>query len=175
MNSIIREYLSFSRPFDKLQPKKVALGAMADDVIAVLETGASTAGVLLRRSGEAYAEADPRRLREALHNLISNGLEACSRGGRVEVEISEHDSVARIVVRDSGRGMSPDVLERLGTAFFTTRPEGTGLGVAMARATFIQHGGALVYESEQGRGTTAIGTLPLRQHQRSNHGTRAVG
>lgn len=174
MTSIIKEYLSFSRPFDKLQPKKVALGAMADEVISVLQVGASAAGILIRRSGEAHAEADPRRLREALHNLISNALEACSRGGRVEVEISERDSGARIMVRDSGCGMSHDVLQRLGTAFFTTRPEGTGLGVAMARAAFIQHGGALIYESEEGRGTTAIGTLPLRQLQRRDHGTRAL-
>ncbi len=175
MEAIIREYLSFSRPFDKLQPKKVALGALADEVIAVLEAGASAAGVLLRRSGEVHAEADPRRLREALHNLISNALEACSRGGHVQVEISERDSGARIVVRDSGRGMTRDVLDRLGTAFFTTRPEGTGLGVAMARAAFVQHGGALIYESEEGQGTTATGTLPLRQVQRSDHGTRSVG
>jgi len=174
MDSIIKEYLSFSRPFDKLHPKRVALGAMVDEVIAVLEEGASAAGVVLRRNGEAHAEADPRRLREALHNLISNALEACSRGGHVEVEISQRDGGARIVVRDSGRGMSRDVLERLGKAFFSTRPEGTGLGVAMARAAFTQHGGALVYESEEGRGTTAIGTLPLRQPQRSEHGTRAV-
>ncbi len=175
MDSIIKEYLSFSRPFDKLQPKRVALGAMADEVIAVLEGAAAAAGVQLRRRGEAYAEADPRRLRGALHNLISNGLEACSRGGRVEVEISEREGGARIVVRDSGRGMSREVLQRLGTAFFTTRPEGTGLGVAMARAAFTQHGGELVYESEEGRGTTATGTLPLRQQERSEHGARAFG
>ena len=175
MDSIIKEYLSFSRPFDKLQPKRVALGAMADEVIALLETGASAAGVGLRRRGEAYAEADPRRFKEALHNLISNALEACSSGDRVEVEISQLDGGARIVVRDSGRGMSHEILERLGTAFFTTRPEGTGLGVAMARAAFVQHGGALVYESQEGRGTTATGTLPLRQLQRSDDGTRAGG
>jgi len=175
MESIIKDYLSFSRPFDKLQPKRLALGEIADEVIALLEGAASAAGVQLRRKGEAYAEADPRRLRGALHNLISNALEACSRGGRVDVEISERESDARIVVRDSGRGMSRDVLQRLGTAFFTTRPEGTGLGVAMARAAFTQHGGELVYESEEGRGTTATGTLPLRQLERSDHGARAVG
>ncbi len=175
MESIIKDYLSFSRPFDKLQPKRLALGEIADEVIALLEGAASAAGVQLRRKGEAYAEADPRRLRGALDNLISNALEACSRGGRVDVEISERESDARIVVRDSGRGMSRDVLQRLGTAFFTTRPEGTGLGVAMARAAFTQHGGELVYESEEGRGTTATGTLPLRQLERSDHGARAVG
>jgi len=174
MDSIIKDYLSFSRPFDKLQPKRVALGELADEVIAVLEGAAADAGVALRRKGDAHAEADPRRLRGALHNLISNALEACSRGGRVDVEISEGEGGARIAVRDSGRGMSREVLRRLGTAFFTTRPEGTGLGVALARAAFTQHGGELVYDSEEGRGTTATGTLPLRQ-ERSEHGARAIG
>lgn len=177
MDSIIKDYLSFSRPFDKLQPKRVVLGELADEVIAVLEGAAAHAGVALRRRGDAHAEADPRRLRGALHNLISNALEACSRGGRVDVEISESEGGARIAVRDSGRGMSREVLQRLGTAFFTTRPEGTGLGVAMARAAFTQHGGELLYESEEGRGTTATGTLPLplRQEERSGHGARAIG
>jgi signal transduction histidine kinase len=58
--------------------------------------------------------------------------------------------------------MAPEVLDRIGTPFFTTREEGTGLGVVVARAAFAQHGGSLVYSSQPGRGTTAVGTLPLR-------------
>ena len=84
-------------------------------------------------------------------------------GGDVAIEIDALDRGARIAVRDSGRGMPPEVLDRLGTPFFTTRDEGTGLGVVVARATFAQHGGSLVYSSEPGRGTTATGTLPLKR------------
>ena len=72
-------------------------------------------------------------------------------------------------------GMSPEVLIRLGTPFFTTREEGTGLGVVVARATFAQHGGSLEYSSEPGRGTTAVGTLPVKCVQRSNDGAGAAG
>jgi signal transduction histidine kinase len=57
--------------------------------------------------------------------------------------------------------MPPEVLDRIGTPFFTTREEGTGLGVVVARAAFAQHGGSLVYSSQPGRGTTAVGTLPV--------------
>src|SRR5207237_1087249 len=87
----------------------------------------------------------------------------------VAAEVDRHESerAARIAVRDSGRGMPPEVLERLGTPFFTTRDEGTGLGVVVARAAFAQHGGSLVYASEPGQGTTATGTLPLRYAHRS--------
>jgi signal transduction histidine kinase len=172
MESILKEYLSFSRPVEALQPRQVALGALADEVLTLLEARAATAGVALRRRGDAIIEADPRRLKDALFNLVGNALEATTSGGDVEVEINEVERSARIAVRDSGRGMAPEVLERLGTPFFTTRDEGTGLGVVVARATFAQHGGSLVYSSEPGRGTTALGTLPLK---RSNDAAGAAG
>jgi len=172
MESILKEYLSFSRPVEALQPKRVALGALADEVLTLLEARAATAGVALRRRGDAIIEADPRRLKDALFNLVGNALEATTSGGDVEVEINEVELSARIAVRDSGRGMAPEVLERLGTPFFTTRDEGTGLGVVVARATFAQHGGSLVYSSEPGRGTTALGTLPLK---RTNDAAGAAG
>jgi len=175
MESILKEYLSFSRPFEALQPQQVALGALADEVLSLMDARAATAGVALRRLGDAVIEADPRRLKDALFNLVGNAVEATGQGGKVEVQIEEIEHNARIAVRDSGRGMAPEVLERIGTPFFTTRDEGTGLGVVVARAAFAQHGGSLVYSSEPGLGTTAVGTLPLRTIQRSNDGAGAAG
>ena len=175
MESILKEYLSFSRPVQALQPRPVALGALADEVLSLMEARAAAAGVALRRRGDATIDADPRRLKDALFNLIGNALEATATGGDVEIEIGEVGQTASIFVRDSGRGMAPEVLARLGTPFFTTRDEGTGLGVVVARATFAQHGGSLIYESAPGRGTTAVGTLPLKSTQRSNHGAGAAG
>src|SRR6266849_6300345 len=165
METILKEYLSFSRPVEALQPKRVALGELADEVLSLMDARAATAGVRLRRRGDAVIEADPRRLKDALFNLVGNAVEATPQGGRVEVEIDEVERAARIAVRDSGRGMPPEVLDRIGTPFFTTRDEGTGLGVVVARATFAQHGGSLVYSSEPGQGTTAMGTLPIRSVQ----------
>ena len=153
----------------------MALGTLADEVISAMDARAASAGVVLRRRGDATIEADPRRLKDALFNLVGNAVEATPEGGRVEVEIHESERAARIAVRDSGRGMPPEVLERLGTPFFTTRDEGTGLGVVVARAAFAQHGGSLVYASEPGQGTTATGTLPLRYAHRSDDGAAAAG
>ena len=175
MEGILKEYLSFSRPVHTLRPQAVRLGALADDVLSAMEGRAVNAGVALRRRGDAAVEVDARRVTDALFNLLGNALDATPEGGSVEIHIEEMDQMARIAVRDSGRGMSKEVLERLGTPFFTTREEGTGLGVAVARATFAQHGGSLVYASEPGRGTTAMGILPLRNSQRSSHAAGAVG
>jgi len=165
MGCILQEYLSFSRPLEKLRRERLSLASLADEVIDLLGAQASGAGVALRRTGESSIEADPRRLREALFNLVTNALDATGSGGKVEVRIAQREGQAQVEVRDSGRGMPPEVLERVGTPFFTTREQGTGLGVAMARAAFRQHGGSLEYRSEEGRGTTVVGVLPLQQER----------
>jgi signal transduction histidine kinase len=174
MNGILKEYLSFSRPLEKLRLEPLELAALADEVIAILGPQAANAGVALRRRGEARAEIDPRRLKEALFNLVANALEATPRGGSVQVEIGERDGAVLVSVRDSGRGMPKEVLERVGTPFFTTREQGTGLGVAMARAAFVQHGGALEYASAEGQGTTATGRLPVRIREGRSDGAPAA-
>jgi signal transduction histidine kinase len=175
MENILKEYLSFSRPVEALHTQPVALGTLADEVLSLMDARAALAGVVLRRSGDAIIEADPRRLKDALFNLVGNAVEATGQGGKVEIQIEKVAQNARIAVCDSGRGMPPEVLERIGTPFFTTREEGTGLGVVVARAAFAQHGGSLVYSSEPGTGTTAVGTLPLRSIQRSNDAAGAAG
>ncbi len=65
-------------------------------------------------------------------------------------------------MRDTGKGLRPEDLARLGTPFFTMREGGTGLGVVLARAAIRQHGGELRFESEVGRGTVATVRLPVR-------------
>jgi signal transduction histidine kinase len=163
MSGILQEYLSFSRPLEKLRREPLALGPLADEVVDLLGAQAGAAGVSLRRAGDAWLEADPRRLREALFNLVANALDATPRGGAVEIRISEREGRVQLEVRDSGRGMSEEILVRVGTPFFTTREQGTGLGVAMARAAFTQHGGSLEYASAEGRGTTATAILPQQE------------
>jgi signal transduction histidine kinase len=163
MEGILRDYLSFSRPLEDLRPQEVDLAALADDVVAVLEARAEAAGVGLARAGEGAAvAADPRRLKEALLNLVANAIEATPRGGRVEIALAARDGGADVVVRDTGRGIKTEDLPRVGTPFFTTREGGTGLGVVLARAVVRQHGGDLAIESEIGRGTTVRFHLPAR-------------
>jgi signal transduction histidine kinase len=151
------------------------MGALADEVAAILEARAESARVALRRTGDARLSGDPRRLKEALLNLVANAIEATPPGGRVEIRIAERAGNVQIAVQDTGRGMPPEVLARLGTPFFTTREQGTGLGVLLARGVFVQHGGTLEYASTPGRGTVAAGTLPLHPTEEASDGARAAG
>jgi signal transduction histidine kinase len=175
METILSEYLSFSRPLEDLRPEQIDLTAIAKDVIEVMAGRADQAGVGLALAGhEATAEGDPRRLKEALINLVSNAIEATPDGGAVALRIAKTPAAITLEVADNGRGISAEDLERLGTSFFTTRPGGTGLGVVLAQSVITQHGGTLHYASHVGRGTTATITLPVAPRATPEAGARAA-
>ncbi|MBA3460229.1 MAG: sensor histidine kinase [Deltaproteobacteria bacterium] len=163
METILGEYLSFSRPLEDLKPVTLDLNALARDVLDVLAGRADQAGVTLDLDGSAApVQGDPRRLKEALINLVSNAIEATPTGGRVVLRVRVASTGITLEVRDTGRGISAEDLERLGTSFFTTRPNGTGLGVVLAQGVINQHGGTLKYDSTVGHGTTATIHFPVQ-------------
>jgi signal transduction histidine kinase len=156
VEAILRDYLAFTRPLDSMSLVAAPLAPVVDDVLTLLGARASAAGVSLERVGEPLdALIDAVRLREALINLVDNAIEASPRGKRVQVELSRARDGVVVRVRDHGEGIAPDVLARVGTPYFTTRPTGTGLGVVLARSVVEAHGGTLEITSEAGEGTTA--------------------
>ena len=164
LQSIVDGFLSFSRGFDDLKVASVRPHEMARELAVLLETRAAEAGVTLEVNGDSTAilEADARKLRQVLLNLVLNAIQASPRGAGVEVTVRAESGEARIMVRDDGVGMTPEVLERIRKPYFTTREGGTGLGVAVARGLVEQHGGRLEFKSTPGKGTTVLIALPLK-------------
>jgi signal transduction histidine kinase len=161
METILREYLSFTRPLEDLAPQPVDLATVASDVVAVLAGRADQGRIAVRLDTRPTPiTADPRRLREALINLLANAVEATPPGGRIEVRAKPVTDGGVVEIRDTGRGISGENLDRLGHSFFTTRDDGTGLGVVLAHGVVSQHGGRLHYASELGKGTHVTLTLP---------------
>ncbi len=160
MQEILQNYLSFTRPLQGVRPRRVELAPLVSDTLVVLSGRADDARVRLYTQGDATVEADPRRLKEALLNLVANAIEATPPGGEVVVDVRPSGDEIEIVIRDTGRGMPAETLRRIGTPFFTTRDDGTGLGVVLARSVIAQHGGSLRYDSEPGTGTRVRVTLP---------------
>lgn len=161
METILHEYLSFARPLEDLVPSEVDLAEVAEDVVAVLAGRADQSDVTVAVLGpEVRLQADRRRLKEALLNVVANAIDFTPAGGRVDIEVSAREGGGRLVVRDTGRGIAAENLSRVGTSFFTTRESGTGLGVVLARNVVTQHGGTFALGSEAGRGTTVTIELP---------------
>jgi signal transduction histidine kinase len=163
METILHEYLSFSRPLEDLRSESLDVSAIARDVLDVLAGRADQAGVTMTLDGAATAvHGDGRRLKEALLNLVANAIEATPSGGTVALHLRNGGGTAVLEIRDTGRGIAPEDLERIGTPFFTTRSNGTGLGVVLAQGVIQQHGGTLRYTSALSQGTTATITLPVK-------------
>jgi signal transduction histidine kinase len=162
--SILESYLSFARPLFALARSDVDVADLARAVVQALEATALGRGVSLSTEADnaGTAHLDSERMREALFNLVLNALDATPRGGRVEVRARVEAERARFVVVDDGAGMPPDVLARVGTPFHTTKEQGTGLGVALARHTAEAHGGTLAFESTPGGGTRAVVDVSVR-------------
>jgi signal transduction histidine kinase len=102
-------------------------------------------------------------LRQAVLNLIKNGLEAVSQGGTLTVTTRRLDDTVEIAVTDTGPGISVEVGERLFEQFFTTKPQGTGLGLSITRQIAEEHGGQVRWSSRPGEGTTFMIALPIKR------------
>jgi signal transduction histidine kinase len=164
LQSIVDGFLSFSRGLDDLNLAPVRPFEVARELSVLLEARAEEAGVALVVSGaeDLVLEADPRKLRQALLNLVLNAMQASPREATVRISVARECDRALLTVNDDGVGMSSDVLERIRKPYFTTKEGGTGLGVAVARGLVEQHGGRLEFRSAAGKGTLATISLPMK-------------
>lgn len=106
---------------------------------------------------------DPAVLRAVLFNLLTNSIYACARGASIEVEarLRAPGPVFELTVTDSGSGMPPDVLARCRELFFTTKPSGSGIGLALCESVVSGAGGRMEIESTEGHGTAVRVTVPV--------------
>ncbi len=112
-------------------------------------------------SGLPAVAHDPERLEQVVLNLLQNAVDAVPAGGRIALRAAPVGSGVRVEVWDNGPGVPPDLGERVFDLFVTTKgPAGKGIGLALCRDIVERHGGTISFESEPGRGTAFIVTLP---------------
>jgi len=170
MGTTLDEFLNFSRPVTSLAVRKVHPAALLADVCLMHEGIAHRQNVTLKvdPGDAAPIHCDPRKVTQVLVNLLQNALEATPPGGRVLLRTAHNaDGAAQIIIEDSGEGLSSKIGERLFSPGATTKPEGTGLGLTIARAIAEQHGGSLTLTDREGGGCRAVVTLPARPAEHS--------
>ena len=122
------------------------VAALAAERASLLAPWAGQRRVSLRVCGAGRARIDVDATTRALDNLLRNAVEASPTDGIVEVEVSVHDGMLEVSVRDGGAGVPQARVAELFEPFFTTKPRGTGLGLALARAVARAHGGDLTFD-----------------------------
>lgn len=126
------------------------LGALAAKRAALLDDWAGQHSIALTCEGEARASVDADGVSRVIDNLLRNAVQASPPGETVRVTVRRDDATAVIEVADQGAGVDESRLGELFEPFFTTRAEGTGLGLAMSRAVAEAHGGTLRYRRDEG-------------------------
>jgi two-component system sensor kinase FixL len=168
LNQLVREFRVLSGQ-QKYDFRPVQLSELIDEVVALQQPVCESSGIRIARRiapGASDISADEYRLKQALLNLVKNSMEAMPGGGELAIEVSCSDDIVTINLTDSGSGIPPgtDVF----APFFTTKKEGTGLGLIIARQIISAHGGTLSYDSRPGSGTTFRITLPFNSSNRIN-------
>jgi len=161
----VNEITAFGRT-PELKRAPTDLKALIEECVTFARARVARDDVTVSFTHDAACPApllDGREMRKAFLNLILNGLEALGAGGRLVITTAYAPAARTITVTldDTGGGMSEETLARVFDLFFTTKPEGTGLGMAMARSVITRHGGQLAINSEVGQGTRVIVRLPI--------------
>lgn len=162
IDGLIRDLLLLARPDLKLV--QTSLAEVIDEVLLLQQAEFERAGIeVIRRFDPQTGQVpvDPKMFRQLVLNLVINAIQAMPSGGQLCVSLERVDEAsARMEVADTGGGIPPEYIERLFVPFFTTKEQGTGLGLALCYSIVEAHQGRLDVESQMGEGTCFAVTLP---------------
>jgi signal transduction histidine kinase len=169
LERIVKDFLQFARPSE---PALVTVPAqrIAEEVCSLLKGQLEKSAIELKLESvePAWVRADTQQINQVLINLIQNAADSIGNSGEITLRVRNAAGPVRkggppsvlLEVADDGRGISPEVQQRLFDPFFSTKDGGTGLGLPIAARIVEKHGGQLHYHTERNRGTTFTVVLP---------------
>jgi PAS domain S-box-containing protein len=163
LDQVVKRFLDFTRPMD-VRLEATQLADLLKEVLEIAKPQLEKANILLAQLlpidvPEVYV--DRALLKQAVLNLVLNAAEAMPNGGQLRLVLSRRGEMAEITVGDTGKGIPPENQQRIFQLFFTTRPGGSGIGLASTFRIVQLHNGSIDFTSEVGRGTTFRIELPL--------------
>ena len=163
LDAVVKRFLDFTRPME-VRLEQTQLSQLLKEVLDVARPQLQKANVEVVQSlpsdvPEVLVDRD--LLKQAVLNLVLNAVEAMPGGGQIRLELTRRAEMAEISVTDTGRGIPPENRQKIFQLFFTTRPGGSGIGLASTFRIVQLHNGSIDFTSEVGRGTTFRIELPL--------------
>jgi signal transduction histidine kinase len=163
LETMLTEMLDFSRPLE-LHLSEVDVKQLVESTLALVEAQAQSRNVKIETGWSGRMSSivcDPARARQALLNLLINAIQASPEGERVEIRAGQPGARMIIDIVDHGAGIAEDLRENIFLPFFTTKTEGTGLGLPIALKIVQAHGGRLRAMENPDKGTIFRIALPL--------------
>jgi signal transduction histidine kinase len=173
LDTIVKQFLTLARPL-RLSVAEEPLAPVLKELLTLLAPQASAQGVSITedvRLGNARVALDRQQITQAVMNVLLNAIQAMPKGGMLTVRagvvapsagnLGGIRTVARIVVTDTGPGISAENMDRVFEPYFTTKAGGTGLGLALTHRIVAEHRGTIRAENEPGGGARFVIELPL--------------
>jgi signal transduction histidine kinase len=167
LNSLVTTMLQIGRP-SQIQTEELDLRSIASEVVAVARGEATASNgleiALVEPQDPVVAFVDPDRMRQVVWNLVKNAVQASPHRGKVEVRAGrDHKGRAFLEIEDEGPGIEAAQRERLFDMFYSGRPHGVGLGLALVKQIVDQHKGRIEIIDRDGTGTCFRVTLPTSE------------
>jgi signal transduction histidine kinase len=169
LDRVVQTLVDFSRPVE-LQLKEHDLRRVVSAVLMLSSADLETRDVHVQSDlpdHPVLAKVDADLLKQALLNVVLNGAQAMAEGGKLEVRLAEDGRMALLSIHDQGSGIPPEVRDKIFDLYFTTKKDGSGIGLAMTYRIVELHNGSIEVESDATHGTTFILRFPLNSLQDS--------
>jgi signal transduction histidine kinase len=163
LDRVVQTLVDFSRPVE-LQLKEQDLRRIVSGVLMLASAELETRDIQVQSDlpdRPVLAKVDSDLLKQALLNVVLNGAQAMSEGGKLRVSLAEDGRMALLSIHDQGAGIPPDVRDKIFDLYFTTKKDGSGIGLAMTYRIVELHNGSIEVESDATHGTTFILRFPL--------------
>jgi signal transduction histidine kinase len=163
LDRVVKTFLDFTRPVE-LNLATVPLQELMVEIVELAkpQADASKIRVSVDQQGEgAEVQVDRDLLKQAVLNVVVNAMQAMPDGGELHFEASASEETAEIRISDTGTGIPPELRDKIFRLYFTTRQEGSGIGLAMTFRIVQLHDGTIDFTSELGKGTTFMIRLPI--------------
>ena len=161
---VINDYLTFAKPTLEKE-EKVNIHEEIQHAVNVITPLATMNGVQLSLSlleqEQYFTKGERKKFQQCLINILKNGIESMEDGGNLRIEQGVTDNMIIIKIRDEGKGMTQEQINRLGEPYFTTKEKGTGLGMMVSYSIIKGMKGTIKVSSEYGKGTCFTLKLPI--------------
>ncbi len=162
LDRVVRTFLDFTRPLE-IETDEVDLGALVDETVSVLSPEAAAASIDVKwhlPADKVIVRGDSGLLKQAVWNVCRNALDAMPDGGILKLEVARNGSDAIVAISDTGPGVALEQRERIFQLYYSTKPQGSGIGLAMTFRAVQLHGGAIEIGGQPGEGAEFTLRLP---------------
>ena len=163
LDRVVKTFLDFTKPVE-LKLSTVPVQTLMSEMVELARPQADAAKIRVNVISEAEGievRIDPDLMKQAVLNVVMNAMQAMPEGGELRLESSASEDTAEIRISDTGAGIPPELRDKIFRLYFTTRKEGSGIGLAMTFRIVQLHDGTIDFTSEPGKGTTFFIRLPI--------------